>query len=897
MAAADESDGIDSGWPTEQREGLAMFRRRRSADDFAEEIKSHFELEADELQSEGLSEEEARRIARVEFGNAQTAQERFYLRSRIGWFDNLLRDIKFAIRQLIRNPSFTFVAIVTLALGIAANSTIFSWINSTLLDPIPGIAHTSGMITIMRGERSEHPTPPFSYLDYVDLRDSTRTFTGLLAYHDDYVAITGSDTPERVYATVASSNYFEVLGVRPILGRSLQSTAPNERLGTAEAVLGYGLWQKRFGADPSIIGKTIQINLHLYAIVGIAPEGFQGCKSGLRSDVWIPIGMDPQIWGSERIKYRDSLWLNVLGKLKPGVDHHQAENELNILMQRLAERFPDAHKGPNTISSDPLWRSPFGVNVYLYGTLPILFALALVLLLLACANVANLLLVLSVARRRDFAIRLSMGASRWRLVLQLMVENGMIALAGGGLALLLTTWTAHGLSAFLPPTTLPLTLNGSVDGTVLVATMMMSLLAAAVSGVLPALRASSLAPMSALKDEALNTSGGVHKSRLAGGLVVGQIALSLLLLVCAGLFVRSLQSEQNSDPGFDPNHVFLAYFDLRPVGYSRAQGIAFDRQMLVRLKSLPGVQSVTLGDFAPLSFSIRTDFIQPEGYVPGKNESMEVDRGAAGPEYLRTVRTALLAGRDFTDSDDADARPVSIVNKALADRYWPGQDALGKRLQVAGQWTTVVGVAGNGKYRRLVYDVAPLVLIPILQSYRTDQILYVRVAGDPLSYASSVERTVHGLNADLLLFNETTLAANMRLGNAFERIEAAFAGSFGLLSLILAAIGVYGVVAYATKQRTHEIGIRIALGASKQDIFRQVLGRGLRLAVVGVVLGLIISLALTRYLHGMLYGVGTADWLTFVIVAILLCVITLIACFAPACRAASVDPMQALRTE
>jgi len=875
-----------------------MFRRRRSSDDFAEEIKSHFELEADELQSEGLSEEEARRRARVEFGNAQTAQERFYLSSRIVWFDNLLHDIKFAIRQLIKNPSFTFVAIVTLALGIAANSTIFSWINSTLLDPIPGIAHTRDMITIMRGERSEHPMPPFSYLDFADLRDSTRSFTGLLAYHDDYMTITGSDKPERLYGALVSSNYFEVLGVRPILGRSLESTAPNERLGVAEAVLGYGLWQKRFGADPSIIGKTIQINLHPYEIVGVAPEGFQGCKSGLRSELWIPVGMDSQVWGDDRrIKDRGTFWLNVLGKLKPGVDHRQAENELNILMRHLVEQFPDAHQGPNMISSDPLWRSPFGVNVYLSGTLPILLALALVLLLLACANVANLLLVRSVARRRELAIRLSMGASRWRLVLQLMVENGMIAMAGGGLALLLTTWTAHGMPAFLPTTNLPLTMNGSVDRTVLLATIMISLLTAAVSGVLPALRASSLSPMSALKDEALSTSGGIHKSRLAGGLVVGQIALSLLLLVCAGLFVRSLQSEQNSNPGFDPNHVFLAYFDLRPTGYSRAQGIAFDRQMLTRVKSLPGVQSVTLGDFSPLSFTIHSNIFQPEGYVPGKNESMEVDRGEVGPEYLQTVRTALLEGRDFTDSDDDGARPVSIVNKALADRYWPGQDAIGKRLHIAGRWTTVVGVAANGKYRRLVYDPAPLVLIPILQSYQTFQVLYVRVAGDPLSYGSSVERTIHGLNSDLPLFSETTLAANMRMGNAFERIAAAFAGSFGLLALILAAIGVYGVVAYATRQRTHEIGIRMALGAGKRDIFRQVLGRGLHFAGLGLVLGLMISFALTRYLRGMLYGVGTADWLTFVMVAILLCVATLIACFVPARRAASTDPMQALRTE
>ncbi|HZU25849.1 MAG TPA: ABC transporter permease [Bryobacteraceae bacterium] len=876
-----------------------MFRRRRSADDFAEEIKSHIELQADDLQCEGLSEEEACRRARVEFGSAQVAQERFYLRSRIVWFDNLLHDVKFAIRQLIRNPGFTCVAIVTLALGIAANTTIFSWINSTLLDPIPGIAHTSDMITIMRGERSEHPTPPFSYMDYADLRDNARSFAGLLAYHHDYMAITDSGKPERIYGTLVSSNYFEVLGLHPILGRTLASTARNERLGVAEAVLGYGLWKDHFGADPSIIGKTVHINLHPYTIVGVAPEGFQGCNGGLRSDLWIPLGMDSQIWGFDRPRHRDVFWLNVLGKLKPGVDHRRAEDELNSLMQGLVERFPDAHKGPNTISSDPLWRSPFNINVYLYGTLPVLFALALVLLLLACANLANLLLVRSVARRREFAIRLSIGANRWTLVLQLMVENALIALAGAGLALLLTKWTAHGLSAFLPLTTLPLTLNGRVDGTVLAAAIIISLLTAALSGLLPALRASRLAldPVSALKEEALNTSGGIHKSRLAGGLVVGQIALSLLLLVCAGLFARTLQRAEDSYPGFDPSHVFLASFDLKPMGYSRAQGIEFDKQMLVRLKSLPGVQSVTLGDFSPLSYTIHTDFIQPEGYVPARNESMEVDRGVVGPEYLGTVRTALLAGRDFTERDNAGAPRISIINKALADRYWPGQDPIGKRLQVAGDWTTVVGVAANGKYRRLVYDTAPLVLIPMFQSYRADQIVYVRVTGDPMAYASAVERTIHGLNADLPLFGETTLAANMRIGNAFERIAAAFAGSFGLLALILAAVGVYGVVAYATRQRTHEIGIRLALGAGKRDVFRQVLGRGLRFAGLGLLLGLIISFALTRYLRGMLYGVGAEDWLTFVIVAILLCAATLIACFVPARRAASIDPMQALRTE
>ncbi len=810
---------------------------------------------------------------------------------------NAMHDLRYALRQLRKNPGFAALAVGTLALGITANITIFSWINSTLLNPIPGIAHTSNMITIMRGERNEHPTPPFSYLDFVDLRDNARTFSGLLAYHDDYTAITGSGTPERVYATLASANYFEVLGVRPILGRSLLSSLKSERQGVAEAVLGYDLWQKRFAGDPSILGKTIQINLHPYTIVGVAPEGFQGCKTGLRSDIWIPLGMDKQVWGSNRINERETLWLNVLGKLAPGVDHAQAESELNLLMLRLVERFPDQHRGPNKISSDPLWRSPFGANAYLYGTLPMLLALAGALLMLACANVANLLLVRSVARRREMAIRLSMGASRWRVVRQLLVENVLIALAGGGVALTLTLWTAGTMSAFLPPTTLPLTLNGHVDSSVFLATMLISVFTAAVAGAIPALRASRLSPVSVLKDEALTTSGGLSKSRLTSGLVIAQIALSLLLLTCAGLFVRSLQKAQSADLGFDPNHVLLTTFDLDPVGYSRATGTEFDLQLLARVKALPGVQSATLADFSPLNFTIHSDYIQPEGYVPRLHESMEVDRGTIGPGYLETLRTPLISGRDFTAQDNQSAVPVVIVNQALVDRYWPGQNAIGKRVQVAGGWCTVVGVAANGKYRRMTYGNAPLVLVPMMQRYTSQAILHVRVAGDPLSFSSAVEQTIHGLNADLPLYNQTTLKANIQMGSVFERIAAAFAGAFGLLALVLAAVGIYGVVAYTTRQRTHEIGIRMALGAGQGDVFRQVIGQGMHLAIAGLAVGLAVSFAFTRLLRGMLFGVGAVDWLTLAFVVASLLVVVLLACYVPARRAASVDPMQALRTE
>jgi predicted permease len=809
----------------------------------------------------------------------------------------LLRDLRYALRQLRKAPGFTLTAIMTLALSIGANSTIFSWIDSTLLDPIPGVAHTGAMVSVMKGERSEHPSPPFSYPDFADLRDSAHSFSGMLAYHDDYMAITGTGKPERIYGDLTSSNYFEVLGVRPVLGRTLLPTLGNERAGAAEVVISYDVWKHRFNSDPDIAGKTIQINLHPYTIVGVAPEGFQGCKSGLRADLWLPLGMDNQIWGGARMEDRGNSWLQVLAVLKPGVDEHHAVSELNVLMQRIADRFPESHRASNLISTDPLWRSPFGANVYLSGTLPILMGLAAVLLLLACANVANLLLVRTVSRRREIAIRLSMGASRWRVMRQLLMENMVVALAGGALALLLTVWTSQTLAAFLPPVTLPTSINGHVGSTVLLATILVSILTALVSGVLPALRATSLSPGAVLKDEALSTSGGLQKSRLSGTLVVAQVSLSLLLLTCAGLFVRSMLNAQKLDPGFDPNHVLLVSFDLDPMGYSDAQGLEFERQLATRVQQLPGVQSAALADFSPLSFTIHSDGILPEGYVPPPHSSVEMDRGKVGPGYLETLHTPLIAGRDFTSQDNQGSLPVAIVNKALVDRYWPGQSAIGKHVLRGTQWITVVGVAANGKYRRLVNDSAPLVLLPLMQHYDSVVILHVRTKGNPLDFASAVETTAHDLNPDLPLYNVTTLKENMQMGNVFERIAVTFATSFGLLALVLAAIGIYAVISYTTRQRTHEIGIRMALGACKGGVFRQVLGQGLRLALVGLAVGIAVSLFLTRLLRSMLFGVGATDWLTFAAVAGVLCAVALAACYLPARRAASVDPMQALRTE
>lgn len=809
---------------------------------------------------------------------------------------NLWHDIRYALRQLRSSPGFALIAVFTLALGIAACSTIFSWIDSTLLDPIPGVANTGRMVTIQRGERSMQAPPPLSYGDYVDLRDSTTTLSGLIAHHEDFMTITGGDEPERVYGVLASTNYFSVLGVHPFLGTTFTLPDRDERLGTPQAVIGYFLWQQRFGGDPGIVGKTIQINRHNYNIVGVAPRGFEGCTTGLRAQIWLPLGMDRQVTGSTRIDDRGDSWLNVVGVLQPGMSRPQAENELNVLMQRIVQRHPDSHRGDNRLSLDPLWRSPFGANIYLSGTLPILLALAGVLLLLASANVADLLLVRSVARRREFAIRLSMGASRWRLVRQLMVENLMIGLAGGGLALAVTFFTARTLGFFLPTISLPIDINGKVNGAVTLSLFFVAILATVISGTIPAVRASALSPVSVLKDESL-TGSGLGRSRLASGLAAVQIALSLVLLACAGLFVRSLINAESANPGYDPDHVYLASYDLKPLAYSNTKAMEFDQQVLQRVEALPGVESATLATFSPLSFTIDSDGVMPEGYVPHLHESVTADTGAVGPGYLHTLRTPLLAGREFTKSDNASTEPVAIVNKAFVDRYWSGQQAIGKRVLLDSRWYKAVGVTVNAKYRGLVYAQPPLVLVPLAQARWNPVILHARVNGDPAAFDSAIEGAVHSLNPDLPLFDVSTLKENMEMGGVFQRIASVFAGSFGLLAMLLAAVGVYGVVAYTTRQRTHEIGIRMALGASKTAVFRQVLQQGFRIALVGLTLGLAASLVATRYLRGLLYGVGATDWLTFTTVATGLCAVALIACFVPARRAASIEPADALRIE
>jgi len=878
----------------------SLFRKEQVDRELDEELTGFLEMATEEKIKSGMRREDARREVRLEMGSPEVAKE---IVGAAGWeslVETSWQDLRFAARMLRKNPGFTTVVVLTLALGIAANTTVLSWISTTLLNPIPGVAHTSDLVTVMRGARTDHPTPPFSYLDLRDLSERTQTFSGLLGYHDDYMSLTGVAKPERIYGALTTANYFDVLGVHPMLGRAFLPEEGTLRAGAAVVVIGHAVWQNHFAGDPQIVGKTIQINRHPYTVVGVAPRDFTGCAPGLRAELWIPVSKDRDVWGFNRPEYRGIFWLNVLGKLRPGVTKNQAQAELNLLMRGIAERFPEEHRdSPNEISLDPLWRSPFGINGYLYKILPMLLGLAGVLLLLACANVASLLLVRSVGRRREMAIRLGMGGSRKQIIRQLLIESLLLGLLGGTVAIAISVWTSRSIVAFFPPSSLPLTNDTHLDQRVLFVTIALSILAAIIFGILPALRSSSLPVHSVLKEEATSVSLTLHKSRLLRGLVVAQVSLSLVLLVCAGLFTRSLQKAQQSDPGFDASHLLLASYELSPAGYTRATSAAFNRQVLDRLSALPGVESVTLADFSPLSFSIHSDYLQIEGYVPQPYESMEISRATVGPNYFRTLRTTVMSGREFTAADTAASQLVAVVNQAFVDRYWPGANALGKQVTDDRHRFTVVGVARNAKYRLLTLPTEPVVYLPNDQAYSPthDTTIHLRTTGDPRAMAFSVEETIHQLNPELPLYNVNPLSDTMQLGSLFGRVAATFAGSFGLLAMLLAAVGIYGVVAYTTRQRTREIGIRRALGAENGGIYRLVLGQGLRLTLAGLVVGTALGLAFTRMLKAQLFAVSETDALTFASSGLLVAIVALLACHIPARRAARVDPMVALRHE
>ncbi len=805
----------------------------------------------------------------------------------------LLQDVRFAVRQLRKNPGFTLTATAMLALAICANSTVLSWINGTMLHPIPGARDTRGLVSVMRGQWNISPAPPFSYPDYRDLRDQNRSFVGMLAYHHDWITLTGGAQPERIYYATVSSNYFDVLGIKPMLGRFFRPDEETRPDAVPLVVLGYALWKTHYAADPAIVGKSIEIARHPVTVIGVAPEGFIGAMPSIRQDVWLtlnPIGAN-----AGRMSHRDAYWLNVIGKLRPGIPREQAQQDLDTLMRKIVAAYPNDHLGTNTITLDPMWRSPFGGNVYMAKSLPILLAITGVVLVLTCANVAALTLVRFVARRREMAIRLSLGAGRIQLVRQMVLEGLILSLCAGAVALLLTVWTAKSFSRFIPPNANPSAINGMFDGNVVIGIAILALLASVLCGALPAWRSSRVPAAEALKEESASIAAGSHNRHLLSGLVVAQIAMSLALLVSSGLFFQTLRNLANADPGFEQDHILTVSVGSSLVGYSDEQVQLIRRKTLDRVSALRGVAVASLTDWLPMRFQRKTADAYPDGYVPRPHESLEVRRADVSPHYFETMGIPMIEGRDFTPADNSKALRVLIVDQTTAARYWPGQDPLGKKLRIWGRPFTVVGLARNSKHAFMSELPEPMIYMNYFQEPDWELMVQVRTHGNPVDLIPAVEGAIREIDGQLPIFDVCTMREATQGARTFAVIQSTFAGMFAVIALVLAATGIYGVVAYRTQLRTHEIGVRVALGASRRDVLHLVLLQGFWLTLIGLACGLALSFGLTRFIAGMLYGIAVNDPLTVAGVIGVLAVMSLLACYLPAHRALRANPVAAIR--
>jgi predicted permease len=807
----------------------------------------------------------------------------------------LLQDVRFALRQLRKSPGFTITAGLMLALAICANSTVFSWIDGTMLRPIPGAQKTGGLVTLVRGQWNISPSPPLSYPDYRDLRDQNHSLTGMIAYNHDWLSLTGGAQPERVYVSNVSSNYFDVLGVKPMLGRFFLPEEETRPDAVPYVILGYSLWKTRYAEDRAIVGKSIEIARHPVTVIGVAPEGFIGAMPGIREELWLtlnPIGSNN--W---RMTHRGAAFLNVVARLRPGVNREMATQDLETIMRRIVAAYPNDHLGVNTITLDPMWRSPFGANGYMASTLPILLAIAGVVLLLTCANVATLTLVRFVSRRREIAIRQSLGAGRLQLMRQMMLEGVMISLCAGAVASLLTSWTAKTFAWFIPPSSNPIVLNGNVDHNVVIGIVALAIFAGMLCGAFPAWRSSQVSAAEVLKEESASVSGGSRNRRLLSGLVVAQIALSLALLVSSGLFLQTLRNLSDGNPGFDQDRILTASVGLNMAGYSNENATIIRHRILDRVAALPGVTVASLADWVPMSFTRKTLDAYPEGYSPRPHESLEARRADVTPRYFETLGIPIIEGRDFTQSDGDKAPGVLIVDQTAANRYWPRQDPIGKKLSIWGRLFTVVGVVKNTKHQFMNERPEPTIYMSYFQHADNETIVQVNAKGNPADLAPTVQKTIHEIGGQFPVFDVRTMRETTQMARIFAVMQSTFAGMFAVIALILAATGIYGVVAYRTQLRTHEIGVRMALGASRANVLRLVLLQGMWLTFAGLGAGLALAFGLTRFIAELLYGINANDPTTVALVTTLLAVISLLACYLPAHRAMRVNPVSAIREQ
>jgi len=879
-----------------------MFWRKRKQSDFAAEIEAHLELEMERLKEQGMSEEEARAAARRAFGNLTQAQECFYESGRWLWWDHLVQDLRFGLRVLRRNPGFAATAILTLALGIGATTAIFSIVDTVALKPLP--FPTADRLMRIRSVfvNTDNGSGVASYPDFLDWRARNHVFDGVAVFRTNDFTLIGLREPLHLQGAVVSARLFSLLGVTPALGRSFlpEEDSPATTSGADPVILSYGLWQREFGSDALVLGRTVQLGDRGFAVVGVMPPAFQYPIQAEPIELWTTIAVDARGGANAMAEQRGAHYLDVVALLKPGVKVERAQAEMAAITSVMNQQHPE--NKPRTVRIVPEIRA-------LVGSLltPLLLLLGAVgcVLLIVCVNVANLLLARATGRHKEMALRAALGASRGRAIGQLLTESVALGLLGGGLGLALALASLRLLVRLIPAEVPRLNAMG-LDARLLSFAFLVSLLAGILFGLAPALRVSKIGLTESLKESGPGSgSGGNKHSRLREALVVSEVALAVVLLLGAGLLIQSFLCLTRVDPGFGPHRVLTFQLDS-PAGLEDARIPAFFREVVARLRVLPGVRSASAVASLPLTGDNIGSSIEIEGAPTPLGSRPRADFNAVEPNYFRTLGIPRLAGRDFTELDDSKSAPVVIVNRTLAQRFFPNQDPLGKHVRPGigngyfpGEppMREIVGVINDVKQSGLGSEAAPEVYAPLAQSPFGTMLLVVRTANDPLSTVEAARRQVASLDKNLPIYNVETLDQYFAQSAAEPRFITLLMGGFAGLALLLACLGIYGVISYIVAQRAHEIGIRMALGAQKGDVLRMVIGEGLRPALAGVAIGIAGALKLTRLLSSLLYGIKPTDALTFIAVAVILTSVGLLASYIPARRATKVDPMVVLRYE
>ena len=881
-----------------------LFSRRRLYGDLSDEIQEHLAEKVDELVAGGMSREEAAFAARREFGNVLLIEER----SREVWrwpsLEDFLMDVRYGARMLRKNPGFTFVAVLTLALGIGANTAIFSLGNVFMFRPLP-VKDAERLTVVAVQTKADTDPEEISYLDYLEYRaHSSAVFTDMTGYGISITGLSYQGHADRLIISYVPSNFFSMLGIRPGLGRLILPGEGDDPKTGPVVVLGHAYWEKRFGGDPSVIGRTVSLDGAAVTIIGVVPKEFLGPYNILEMDAYAPLGMLAYGLHADFFNSREEHEVRVLATLKPGVSVAQAQAALNVVGQRLAHEYPQADQGqrvrvfperiarpePAAADSKPLVATVFLVMVGL-------------VLVVACLNVANLLLARAAVREKEIAIRGAMGAGRRRLLRQLLTESMLLSVAGAVGGAIAGNWVCRLLNGLRPLGDFPLRLAFAFDWRVFAYVAGVALAAGILAGLAPALRVSRTDLNLALREGGRGLVGESGRHWRRNGLVIAQVAGSLIVLVAAGLFTRSLTRAESIDLGFDPHNVLNVSLDPGLQGYAQPRAEALLGELLHRAQMLPGVQSASLAFSIPLGIYNDGAPVYAEGQAPspsGRVPGAIFNR--VSPDYFTTMGIHLLQGRAFTDADTATSPPVAIINQSMAERLWPHRDALGQhfsRKAASGPFITVVGVVHDVKNGSLLDTPGMYFYVPQTQDYSRTHVLQMRTAVPPASLAPAVEGLVRQLDPNLPVYEVMSMDKALQGANGYFlfKVGASFAGALGGLGLLLAVVGVYGVVSFSASRRRHEIGIRLALGAQRVTVFRLVIGQAVLLVGLGIALGVVAALGVSRLLVSLLVGVSSYDPLTFIGVSAVLMAVALLACYLPARRAMKIDPMAALRHE